>query len=107
METNTILMILAALVVLYLVYRWYSNKNKVTEEQPNNVTFNNHIRPLFTKRDVDSMKWKFDLSDYDDVKENHEAILHVVDSGRMPCYAPWSKDKVRLFRAWIDQGMKH
>ncbi len=71
----------------------------------NGVSFENDIKSLFTERDQRAMRSYFDLWAYDDVRRHAAAILTDVDSGRMPCYTFWSKDKVALFRSWMDQGM--
>jgi hypothetical protein len=67
-------------------------------------SFERDIRPLFRDRDLRSMAFAFDLSSYDDVRSNAAAIARRTASGEMPCDAPWPKDRVDLFRAWIDGG---
>lgn len=69
--------------------------------------FAKDIRPLFTDVDVDHMKNRvgmFDLSNYDDVKDNASDILDSVKAGRMPPGKPWSADKVQKFQDWINGG---
>jgi len=46
-----------------------------------------------------------DLSSYDDVKAKAEAIYARLGNGTMPCDEPWPKEKVSLFKRWIDEGM--
>jgi hypothetical protein len=72
-----------------------------------NVSFARHIRPLFRDTpDVDSMKeYGLDLSSYEDVKLQAPKILETLDSGAMPCDAPWPVEQVNLFRRWMDEGM--
>jgi hypothetical protein len=62
------------------------------------------IRPLFREEDIDAMDFVFDLSSYDDVKENAEAIYDRLEDGTMPCDQAWSPEHVHLFRTWIDAG---
>lgn len=50
------------------------------------------------------MDWAFDLSSYDDVKENAEDIYDRLANGTMPCDRAWPADQAQLFRAWIDAG---
>ena len=50
------------------------------------------------------MDFVFDLSSYEDVKENAEDIYDRVEDGTMPCDGAWPAERVRLFRAWIDSG---
>lgn len=50
------------------------------------------------------MSWAFDLSSYEGVKENAEAIYERLADGSMPCDGPWEDDQVQRFRAWIDAG---
>jgi hypothetical protein len=69
------------------------------------MSFKTDIRPLFRDSDVEAMSSAFDLSSYEDVSENAEAIYARLDDGTMPCDAPWPEDQVELFRRWIDDGM--
>jgi truncated hemoglobin YjbI len=64
------------------------------------------IRPLFTARDITSMKWAFDLGDYEAVREHAQAILEQVRPGRMPCYGAWPAARVTLFERWIKSGLQ-
>jgi hypothetical protein len=51
------------------------------------------------------MSFAFDLSSYDDVRNNAEAIYGRLDAGTMPCDGAWPAEEVNRFRAWIDGGM--
>ena len=66
--------------------------------------FARDIRPLFRDEDVDSMRFAFDLRDYDDVKANAAAIYERLDDGTMPCDGAWPRERVDLFRRWVDDG---
>jgi hypothetical protein len=68
------------------------------------ASFEQDIRPLFRPQDVNAMDWAFDLSLYDDVKENAEDIYDRLANGTMPCDRAWPAEQVQLFRAWIDAG---
>jgi hypothetical protein len=68
------------------------------------ASFEQDIRPLFRPEDVNAMDWAFDLSSYDDVKENAEDIYDRLANGTMPCDRAWPAEQVQLFRAWIDAG---
>jgi GAF domain-containing protein len=70
------------------------------------VTYVQHIRPLFRDRDIQSMSFAFDLSSYEDVRANAEAIHEKLAAGIMPCDGRWPDQQVELFRTWIDQGSK-
>ncbi|MEA2279440.1 MAG: hypothetical protein QOK21_47 [Solirubrobacteraceae bacterium] len=69
------------------------------------VSFEDQIRPLFDQRDQEAMLVMFDLWDVEDVRENADAILEEVESGRMPCYGAWPPDRVELLRRWTRDGM--
>ncbi|HEY7679322.1 MAG TPA: hypothetical protein VIC04_02305 [Terriglobia bacterium] len=71
------------------------------------VSFARNIRPLFRDTpDVDSMKdFGLDLSSYEQVKAQAEKIYETLDSGSMPCDAPWPAEQVALFKQWMDEGM--
>jgi hypothetical protein len=70
------------------------------------VSFDKDIKPLFTETDRDHMEFMFDLWSYKDAKSNADDIYDAVSNGRMPPQAgqQWSKDKVDLFKQWIDDG---
>jgi hypothetical protein len=68
------------------------------------VSFDKDIKPLITEADRNHMEFMFDLWAYKDVKDNADDIYDSVSNGRMPPGAPWSKDKVDLFKEWMDGG---
>ncbi len=78
------------------------------EEEISELSFEEDIRPLFRDKDVEEMKEiaHFDLSKYEDVRDNAEAILSYLADGSMPCDGPWPDEQVEKFRRWVDQGMK-
>lgn len=67
------------------------------------TSFASDIVPLFRPRDVQAMRFMFDLSAYDDVRDNAAAILEVVENGSMPCDESWSDEQVGVFRTWTDE----
>ncbi len=71
------------------------------------VSFAKDIRPLFRDSpDVDTMKnYGMDLSSYDDVKEQAQNIYERLLDESMPCDEPWPKDRIALFKRWMDEGM--
>ena len=71
------------------------------------LSFTKDIRPLFRDTpDVDSMrKYGLDLSSYSDVKAKAQAIHATLLKGTMPCDGAWPKDRVAIFKRWIDEGM--
>jgi hypothetical protein len=71
-------------------------------EQP--ISFAQDIKPLFREGDRESMKWAFDLSSYDDVAANSDAILGKLRDGTMPCDGAWADEQVDLFQRWVDAG---
>jgi len=55
---------------------------------------------------VEAMKsFGLDLSSYDDVKANADAIYSRLEDGSMPCDDPWPKEQVARFKQWMDDGM--
>jgi hypothetical protein len=70
------------------------------------VTYAQDIRPLFRDRDIESMSFAFDLSSYEDVRANAEAIYEKLAAGAMPCDGRWPDEQVERFRTWINQGSK-
>jgi Ferritin-like len=74
------------------------------EQMGDGVTYEQNIRQLFRDRDIQSMSFAFDLSSYDDVRANAEAIYEKLAEGSMPCDGPWPAEDVARFRTWIDNG---
>jgi hypothetical protein len=68
------------------------------------LSYAGDIRPLFRDRDVKSMEFAFDLSSYDDVRTNGEAIYAQLAAGRMSCDGAWPEENVQRFRSWLDSG---
>ena len=73
----------------------------MTDAQP---SFEHDIRPLFRPDDVDAMSFAFDLSSYDEVRDNAEPIYERLADGSMPCDGKWPAQDVERFRRWIDGG---
>lgn len=71
------------------------------------LSFAADIRPLFRDEpDVEAMKsFGLDLSSYDDVKTNADAIYTRLEDGSMPCDDPWPKEQVAKFKQWMGDGM--
>jgi hypothetical protein len=69
------------------------------------VSFEQDIKPLFRTVDQESMAWAFDLSSYDEVKDNAAAILERLREGSMPCDGEWPEEQVELFEQWTETGM--
>jgi hypothetical protein len=68
------------------------------------VSYERDLRPLFRDKDVSSMAKAFDLASYDDVAANADGILARLEDGSMPCDGAWPKERVELFRRWVDAG---
>ena len=70
------------------------------------VGFANDIRPLFRDSpDVDSMKdYGLDLSSYEEVKAQADAIYARLEDGSMPCDGAWPEKQIALFKQWIEDG---
>jgi hypothetical protein len=67
-------------------------------------SFASDIRPLFRDEDIDEMQFAFDLSKFDDVKNNAEGIYDRLAEGSMPCDGAWPEERIELFREWMDAG---
>jgi Ferritin-like len=74
------------------------------EQMGDQVTYEQDIRQLFRDRDIQSMSFAFDLSSYDGVRANAEAIYERLAAGSMPCDGRWPAEDVQRFRTWIDNG---
>jgi hypothetical protein len=69
------------------------------------LSFETHVKPLFSEQDRESMEFAFDLWSYDDVSANANAILDRLAAGTMPCDGAWPQAQVDLFRRWKQSGM--
>lgn len=67
-------------------------------------SFTADIRPLFRDSDVAAMKFRLDLSSYEDVRDNADEIYGRLEDGSMPCDGGWPANQVAMFKAWIDAG---
>jgi hypothetical protein len=70
------------------------------------ITFERHVRSLFRPVDRQSMRFAFDLWAHADVVKHAEEILRRVENGSMPCDGAWPKERVELFRRWLESGMR-
>ncbi len=78
---------------------------EVTLPGPDEVlSFERHIRPLFRKRDRDSMRFVFDLWSHDDVSTHAAAIGDRLRAGTMPCDGGWPPERVAVFERWAAAG---
>lgn len=68
------------------------------------LSFAKHVKPMFRKRDQQSMQFAFDLWSYADVSQHAEAILARLRNGSMPCDGAWPKERVAVFARWIASG---
>lgn len=73
------------------------------------VSFANDIQPIFAQF-VAQMRWRFDLTRYEDVRENSAMIYAFISSsdpdGRMPPppFEPLTDAQVSQFKTWMDTG---
>ncbi len=71
------------------------------------VSFAADIRPLFRDSpDIDTMQgYGLDLSSYEEVKGRAAEIYETLENGSMPCDDRWPKERLELFKQWMDNGM--
>ena len=68
------------------------------------VQFAAHIKPLFREKDLQSMRFHFDLGSYDDVSTYADRILKRLQAGTMPCDGAWPADQIAVFERWMSTG---
>ncbi len=73
--------------------------------QESTPSFARDIKPLFRTRDRLSMRWAFDLGNYQSVSKHAQAILERLSSGTMPCDGKWPEEHIAVFRQWVEAGM--
>ena len=72
----------------------------------------NEIKEFFHLGDIACMSYKFDLDDYQSVKDyitssaaNKNKILSYLHTGYMPQGGPqWDEDQFKRFEAWVNAG---
>jgi hypothetical protein len=69
------------------------------------LSFATDIRPLFRDiPDVDTMRgYGLDLSSYEEVRARAAEIYETLENGSMPCDEPWPKDRLALFKRWMEE----
>lgn len=68
------------------------------------LSFAQHVKPLFRQRDRDSMRFAFDLFSHDDVSAHADAILERLRAGTMPCDGSWPPERVAVLERWAAAG---
>jgi CDGSH-type Zn-finger protein/truncated hemoglobin YjbI len=68
------------------------------------LSYEAHIRPLFRKRDRDSMSFAFDLWSCQDVSTHADEILARLRAGTMPCDGAWPPEQIDVLERWIAAG---
>ena len=76
------------------------------------TSFETHIRPLFTQRDIQGMSKAFNLANYEDVKTHAGVILdriRGIGGAVMPPpppkgEGPWAQSRINLFAKWVADG---
>jgi hypothetical protein len=72
------------------------------------LSYAKDIRPLFREGDVKCMKpagVRLDDAAWMCVAANAALVYGAVSAGKMPPDAPWPKERVALFKAWMDAGL--
>jgi hypothetical protein len=74
------------------------------------VSFEADIKPIFAQF-VGEMRWRLDLTNYDDVRANAAMIYTLIrsanpDNNRMPPppFEPLTPEQIAQFKTWIDEG---
>ena len=62
------------------------------------VSYERDIRPLFRDRDRNSMRSRFDLFSYGDVRANADRTYGTLSGGTMPCDGAWPEENVARFK---------
>jgi hypothetical protein len=85
---------------------WGDADQQVTLPEPGpRASFAAHIKPLFRKKDRDSMRFTLDLLSYEDVKVAVGDMLERVGNGSMLCDGAWPKERVDVFSRWTTTQM--
>lgn len=68
-------------------------------------TFNDDIKPFFAQY-LGQMRWRFDLTSYEQVKANADMIYSRIHSKSMPPppFDPFSDEFIAGFKTWMENG---
>ncbi len=68
------------------------------------VSYASDIRPEL-QRYLSQMRWRFDLTSYDDVKASAMQIYALISTKQMPPppFSPFSPEFIAAFKGWIKQ----
>lgn len=72
------------------------------------LSFAKDILPMFREGDVKCMASDGVLLNdpaWMRVAANAQAVYDAVSNGSMPPDAPWTEDRVKTFKAWMDEGL--
>ena len=73
------------------------------------VSFSNDIAPIFNQF-TGQMMWRFDLTNYDQVRANAQVIYGRIngDNGPMPPppFDPLTTEQIQLFQQWMAEGFQ-
>ena len=72
------------------------------------LSFAKDILPLFRDGDIKCMTRggvKLGEAAWMCVPANAQLVYGAVSAGKMPPDAPWAKERVALFKAWMDAGL--
>lgn len=71
------------------------------------VSFSNDIMPLF-KQFQGQMMWRFDLTNYDQVKANAQTIYSRISNSGAPMppppFDPLTLEQIQMFQQWMSDG---
>jgi hypothetical protein len=73
-------------------------------KKPSTVSFADNIRPYFQQY-LGQMRWRFDLMNYEQVRDNAELIYGQIAQKMMPPppFSPFADEFIKSFKTWMDQ----
>lgn len=72
------------------------------EYPKDNITWNQHIRGLFTWNNAQCMAHSLNLTSYEMMKDNADPVYDMVSQKKMPPGEPWPQEQIEMFRKWKD-----
>jgi hypothetical protein len=72
------------------------------------MSFAKDIRPLFRDGDVKCMSGagvRLDDATWMCVPANAQEVYKAISEGSMPPDVPWAEERVKTFKAWMDDGL--
>src|SRR5688572_15246790 len=86
------------------IYRHPFDRKLVDGLKPEEITWNQHIRGLFTLNQAKCMEEYVNLTNYEQIRD--PKVNEMITEKKMPKFNPWPDYQIKLFNKWVKGGYK-